>query len=111
MQRLVIASIVAVVLTSLLITAGVKTRPTSAQAESALERGASGSLEPLWDAPDFRYVDQHGRTTTRAPFAGDVWVASFIFTQCRTVCPLLSCERMYETSSGVGIARGSVLSG
>lgn len=92
MQRLVAVAVIALALTALLITAGVMRRPGNGVVESIAERGTSAALEPLWDAPDFRYVDQDGRTVTRATFAGDVWVANFVFTQCRTVCPLLTTK-------------------
>ncbi len=95
MQRLVVTLSVAFVLSALLVAAGVTRKSAGAPAESLAELGSSAPLEPLWDAPDFRYVDQDGRPVTRATFAGDVWIASFVFTQCRTVCPLLTA-RMVE---------------
>jgi len=92
MQRLIVASAVAFLLTAALIFAGVTRRPAGAASEPHAERAASATLEPLWDAPDFHYADQDGRPVTRASFAGDVWVANFVFTQCRTVCPLLTAK-------------------
>lgn len=92
MQRLVVASLVALVLSALLIGAGLMRKPTGTAAESLAERGELVSLEPLWDAPEFRYTDHDGQIVTRATFAGDVWIANFVFTQCRTVCPLLTTK-------------------
>ncbi len=49
-------------------------------------------LEPLWAAPDFSYMSQRSQTVTKASLLGKPWVANFIFTQCRTVCPLLTAK-------------------
>lgn len=92
MNRLVAVVTIAFVLSALLVTTGVMRRPPANIANSIAERGTSATLEPLWNAPDFNYVDQDGRAVTRATFAGDVWIANFIFTQCRTVCPLLTTK-------------------
>jgi protein SCO1/2 len=42
--------------------------------------------------PPFAYQDQHGQTVTPATLRGKPYVANFIFTQCRTICPLLSAK-------------------
>jgi protein SCO1/2/putative membrane protein len=39
---------------------------------------------------DFSLTDQDGRTVTRADLLGKVWVASFLFTRCATLCPQVS---------------------
>lgn len=84
MHRLVIVISIAFVLSALLVAAGWSRRP-GRDVEST-------TLDTLWDAPDFRYVDQDGHVVTRAELSGDVWVANFIFTECRTVCPLLTAR-------------------
>lgn len=89
-RRLAVAA-AAVIGSSALLVAALVT--SSSRRETApREAEASASLEVLWDAPDFRYVDQDGRSVTRAAFAGRVWIASFLFTQCRSVCPLLTAK-------------------
>jgi protein SCO1/2 len=40
--------------------------------------------------PAFRLTDQHGRPFGSQELAGRVWVASFIFTRCETVCPAVT---------------------
>lgn len=65
-----------------------RTRP----AESAVSRSSAGALEPLWPAPEFSYSDEQGQPLTARSLRGKVWVANFIFTQCRTVCPLLTSK-------------------
>jgi protein SCO1/2 len=46
----------------------------------------------LWPAPDFAYPDQDNRPVTRRQLIGHVWIADFIFTQCRSACPLLTAR-------------------
>ncbi len=92
MHRLVIVCAVAVVLSSLLVVAGLTKTTSDPIADFRVSPGATTTLEPLWEAPDFRYVDQHGKSITRATFAGKTWVANFVFTECRTVCPLLTAK-------------------
>ena len=36
---------------------------------------------------DFQLLDQDGRDVTLASFAGHVWVVSFVFTTCPSICP------------------------
>jgi cytochrome oxidase Cu insertion factor (SCO1/SenC/PrrC family) len=66
-----------------------------ALAASALvvQRGAEngGSGLPLyWDAPAFELVNQEGDTVRNGDLAGRVWIASFIFTNCTDICPVIS---------------------
>lgn len=42
--------------------------------------------------PAFSLTDQLGRTVTERDYAGQVWIASFVFTRCPTVCPLLTAK-------------------
>jgi protein SCO1 len=41
---------------------------------------------------DFTLTDQNGRTIRRADLLGKVWVASFLFTRCNTLCPQVSAS-------------------
>lgn len=66
--------------------------PKAARAEAFTERSVKQPLEPLWPAPDFAFVDERGGTVTRQALAGKVWVANFVFTQCRSICPLLTSK-------------------
>lgn len=61
-------------------------------AESFAHHNEGGELPELWPVPAFSYLDQHGATVTPETLKGKVWVANFIFTQCRTVCPLLTAK-------------------
>src|SRR5215470_19690381 len=49
-------------------------------------------LPVLWAVPSYRLVDQDGRTRTPDELKGSVWVADFIFTSCKSVCPVLSAK-------------------
>jgi protein SCO1/2 len=44
----------------------------------------------LGSLPAFALTDQHGRQFGSEDLAGRVWVASFIFTRCPTVCPAVT---------------------
>ena len=39
-----------------------------------------------WDIEEFSYVDQDGKPFTKEDLKGKVWVADFIFTNCKDVC-------------------------
>ncbi len=49
----------------------------------------------LFQAPDFALVDQAGDTLRAEDLRGIAWVASFIFSHCESVCPLITA-RMAE---------------
>lgn len=54
----------------------------------------SGRLTPLWHAPAFAGVDQHGEPFTDQNLKGHVWLANFIFTTCTSACPLMTSRLM-----------------
>lgn len=43
-----------------------------------------------WKVEDFQAVNQDGQPVTLDDLNGKVWIADFIFTNCKTVCPLLT---------------------
>lgn len=50
-------------------------------------------LPPVLHAlPDFRAQDQAGRAFTLADMDGKVWIANFVFTDCPSVCPMLTAQ-------------------
>jgi protein SCO1/2 len=53
------------------------------------------ALPVLYPAPEFALSDQQGRPVTLADYQGKVWLASFIFTNCTDICPLIT-NRMLE---------------
>ncbi len=64
--------------------------PTQAEDYAHLRRKAEPPA--LWPAPDFRFSDHRGATLSREALLGKPWVANFVFTTCRTVCPLLTAK-------------------
>jgi cytochrome oxidase Cu insertion factor (SCO1/SenC/PrrC family) len=46
-------------------------------------------IMPLGKAPTFNLTAQDGSAFDSRTLAGEVWVASFIFTSCRTECPVI----------------------
>jgi protein SCO1/2 len=46
----------------------------------------------LGTIPPFDLVDQGGRRFGSRELAGRVWVASFVFTRCQTVCPRITAQ-------------------
>jgi protein SCO1 len=52
-------------------------------------RPAPQPLPVLGTLPAFTLVDQEGRPSGSADLRGHVWVASFIFTRCPTICPVI----------------------
>lgn len=57
--------------------------------------GGEVELPVYFEAPDFALLDQSGDTLRSSDLRGKVWVASFIFTNCASVCPLITA-RMAE---------------
>lgn len=56
---------------------------------------SQGLLETLGDygeVPDFVLTERSGRRITRADLLGKIWIANFIYTQCRETCPLQSAR-------------------
>lgn len=73
------------------------------------------TLTPRWPATpggrdsahrigDFHLVDAAGHAVTRRDVAGRVYVASFFYTQCRTLCPDIRAQlaRVHEAFAGDG---------
>jgi protein SCO1/2 len=55
--------------------------------------GVSSVRLPVYGSvPDFALIDQHGRPLRKADLAGNIWIASFIFTNCPDECPLMTAE-------------------
>lgn len=58
-------------------------------------RSAAEELPIYWPVPPFALVDQSGDTLRREELRGKVWVASFVFTNCTSICPLIT-QKMAE---------------
>ncbi|MCA9690782.1 MAG: SCO family protein [Myxococcales bacterium] len=44
----------------------------------------------LFQVPEFSLVDQSGREVTRDSLRGQVWIGSFFFTSCPSICPKIT---------------------
>lgn len=51
--------------------------------------GSDGELSRVHRVEPFRLTDQDGRTVTERDVEGKIYVASFFFTRCRQLCPVL----------------------
>lgn len=67
-------------------------------------------LPVYWPAPEFALVDQLGDTVRTGDLRGTVWVASFVFTNCTGVCPLITAKmaRVRDTLAAAGPLGGEV---
>lgn len=45
-----------------------------------------------WPIEHFEYTDHNGKPFSLADLEGKVWVATFIFTNCKTVCPPMTAN-------------------
>jgi len=52
--------------------------------------GVGPAPEPLWQAPDFRMIDQDGQAFGSDQLKGQPWVAAFFFTSCPMICPQMN---------------------
>lgn len=59
--------------------------PPAARRQPALER-----LARYGPAPDFSLVERSGRAVSARDLRGRVWIADFIYTECKDACPLQS---------------------
>ncbi|MCU0702191.1 MAG: SCO family protein [Myxococcaceae bacterium] len=66
--------------------------PSRLDRAEALAHQEKKSLEPLFPAPAFSYRDHRGALVTPQSLAGTPYVANFIFTTCRTICPLITAK-------------------
>jgi cytochrome oxidase Cu insertion factor (SCO1/SenC/PrrC family) len=54
-----------------------------------------GGIDDFGCAPDFTLTDQDSHPYGRSSLDGKVWIASFLFTRCATLCPQIAA-RMAE---------------
>ena len=65
----------------------------SPTAEMLSHSHADGKTLPvLWSVPAFRFANQNEEPVSNESLAGHVWVADFFYSQCTTVCPLLTAQ-------------------
>jgi protein SCO1/2 len=79
----------------------------------ALVLAALGCVRPpdlprIAEVPAFSLRDQNGRELRRERWKGSVWIASFLFTSCKDVCPLLT-SKMSGLRTRLAPERGKIL--
>lgn len=63
-----------------------------AGAGAFLARRHATTVPVLWRAPEFTLTDQRGSPFASSELNGTVWIASFIYTSCPDVCPLITAR-------------------
>lgn len=69
-----------------------RTHDRQVQADELAHQAGKRKLDALWSAPDFELPDHRGGRVSKASLAGRPWVVNFIFTSCKSVCPLLTAK-------------------
>lgn len=62
-----------------------------------------GTVDTVYHTiPDFEFTNQHGQPVTAKTFDGKVYVASFFFTTCPTICPKMNSQllKIYQEFKG-----------
>jgi protein SCO1/2 len=67
-------------------------RVVRADRQSQVRISAPGRPELSIPLPSYSLLDQDGRPFTPAEARGSVWIVSFIFTRCPSICPLLTAK-------------------
>jgi protein SCO1/2 len=57
---------------------------------TVVRQAAFPELPRLAAVPSFQAVSEQGAAVTRASYAGKVWIADFIFTNCGGICPAMT---------------------
>jgi len=60
-----------------------------------IPRGGGAPLDKYGNAPEFTLTDQTGQPVSLKDLKGKVWVADFVFTECKGPCPAVT-GRMSE---------------
>lgn len=68
-----------------------------------------GKLLTIGKVPDFKLINQDGKTITNQDFAGKVYILEFFFSTCPTICPkmnqnMLLLENKFFGNPNFGIA-------
>jgi len=91
-QLLVIVGVLAISASFVMLLSIKKAMRDPTQIEDYAHLPRSDSPPALFASPDFAFKAHTGAAVTRASLAGQPYIANFIFTTCRTVCPLLTSK-------------------
>jgi protein SCO1 len=61
--------------------------------DTSVTAGTENSRLPaLFDSPEFSLTDENGKTFSSDQLRGKIWVADFIFTNCDSLCPMMTAH-------------------
>ncbi len=61
-------------------------------------------LQVLGEVPDFKLLNQQGKTFERTALDGHVWVADFVYTNCQGPCPRMTSHmRAIQKATGPAV--------
>jgi len=69
-------------------------------ASDAPTGGTLAELGVFGDVPDFNLVSQTGDSVRLADLAGQVWIGDFIFTNCKSSCPMMT-EQLHRLDAAL----------
>ncbi|MGH8059995.1 MAG: SCO family protein, partial [Candidatus Entotheonellia bacterium] len=72
--------------------------------------GAAARLPVYGTVPDFLLLERSGRPIRLADLHGQIWIASFVFTNCTEACPLLTAAMAQLQTDFMGIDRVRLVS-
>lgn len=94
LSALLLATVSAAVVAVLLLWTWQRIATPPAAERAAYAPARKGPLPVLWPAPDVALPAHTGEAVSPHTLEGKVWIASFIFTTCSTVCPLITANTM-----------------
>lgn len=77
----------------------------------SVQRELPADLPVISKVPEFRFVDENGKTFGSHELKGKVYIANFMFTSCQTACPVLlkTIQQVQHRMRGV-IDRAAIVS-
>lgn len=104
-QLLVILGVLAVSASFIVLLSVKQAIREPSQVEDFAHLPRSESPPALFPSPDFSFRSHSGEAVSKVSLTGQPYVANFIFTTCRTVCPLLTSKmvRLQRDLPGVPV--------
>lgn len=77
----------------------------------SIQRRLPAALPVLSTVPEFRFTDENGKTFGSHELKGKIYIANFMFTSCKTSCPILlkKVQKVQHRMRGV-IDRAAIVS-
>ncbi|MFO0597842.1 MAG: SCO family protein [Myxococcaceae bacterium] len=106
MQRVLAVMLVVAMVASVGALFWLRSHPrTPTEAEDYAHLPPAARPAALWSSPEFSFTAHTGAVTTKASLKGKPYIADFVFTTCRTVCPMLTAKfvRLQRELSGADL--------